>query len=258
MVQMAARFPLTCATKLTADARHRAGRAAARERQRHAPHDIDLLRSSTGLPRSRDDAIDQPAIQHQQALRTIQESPGDPLMKFLPNGENVSAVSSMARTRSAIPCCWIRCPCSTKDRGSPEPALRPRKRGQRFDRRHRTRQRTRAHHGLPGRRNRPRIPAAARCPAAGRAAPRHPLQRRGTAHPPVLVDQAIRDAIEEFTALQRAFRERVAASLTHDMRSPLSVVVSAPNCCWPPARTPQANQTRSSRKSSRTACASSR
>jgi signal transduction histidine kinase len=39
-------------------------------------------------------------------------------------------------------------------------------------------------------------------------------------------DQAIRDAIEEFTALQRAFRERVAASLTHDMRSPLSVVIS--------------------------------
>jgi signal transduction histidine kinase len=39
-------------------------------------------------------------------------------------------------------------------------------------------------------------------------------------------DQAIRDAIEEFTALQRAFRERVAASLTHDMRSPLAVVVS--------------------------------
>jgi signal transduction histidine kinase len=36
----------------------------------------------------------------------------------------------------------------------------------------------------------------------------------------------IRDAIEEFTALQRAFRERVAASLTHDMRSPLSVVIS--------------------------------
>jgi signal transduction histidine kinase len=39
-------------------------------------------------------------------------------------------------------------------------------------------------------------------------------------------DQAIRDAIEEFTALQRAFRERVAASLTHDMRSPLSVIIS--------------------------------
>jgi signal transduction histidine kinase len=39
-------------------------------------------------------------------------------------------------------------------------------------------------------------------------------------------DQAIRDAVEEFTALQRAFRERVAASLTHDMRSPLSVIVS--------------------------------
>lgn len=39
-------------------------------------------------------------------------------------------------------------------------------------------------------------------------------------------DQAIRDAIEEFTALQRAFRERVAASLTHDMRTPLSVVIS--------------------------------
>lgn len=39
-------------------------------------------------------------------------------------------------------------------------------------------------------------------------------------------DQAIRDAIEEFTALQRSFRERVAATLTHDMRSPLSVIVS--------------------------------
>jgi signal transduction histidine kinase len=39
-------------------------------------------------------------------------------------------------------------------------------------------------------------------------------------------DHAIRDAIEEFTALQRAVRERVAASLTHDMRSPLSVIIS--------------------------------
>lgn len=39
-------------------------------------------------------------------------------------------------------------------------------------------------------------------------------------------DQAIRDAVEEFTALQRAFRERVAASLTHDMRTPLSVIIS--------------------------------
>lgn len=39
-------------------------------------------------------------------------------------------------------------------------------------------------------------------------------------------DQAIRDAVEEFTGLQRAFRERVAASLTHDMRTPLSVVIS--------------------------------
>jgi signal transduction histidine kinase len=39
-------------------------------------------------------------------------------------------------------------------------------------------------------------------------------------------DQAIRDAIDEFTALQRAFRERVAASLTHDMRTPLSVIIS--------------------------------
>ena len=39
-------------------------------------------------------------------------------------------------------------------------------------------------------------------------------------------DQAIRDAIEEFTALQRSFRQRVAASLTHDMRSPLSVIIS--------------------------------
>jgi len=39
-------------------------------------------------------------------------------------------------------------------------------------------------------------------------------------------DQAIRDAVEEFTGLQRAFRERVAASLAHDMRTPLSVIIS--------------------------------
>jgi len=39
-------------------------------------------------------------------------------------------------------------------------------------------------------------------------------------------DQAIRDAIEEFTTSQLAFRERVAASLTHDMRTPLSVIIS--------------------------------
>jgi signal transduction histidine kinase len=39
-------------------------------------------------------------------------------------------------------------------------------------------------------------------------------------------DQAIRDAVEEFTGLQRTFRERVAASLAHDMRTPLSVIIS--------------------------------
>lgn len=40
-------------------------------------------------------------------------------------------------------------------------------------------------------------------------------------------DQAIREAVSEFAAIQSAFRERIAASLTHDMRTPLSVILTA-------------------------------
>jgi signal transduction histidine kinase len=40
-------------------------------------------------------------------------------------------------------------------------------------------------------------------------------------------DQAIREAVSEFAAIQSAFRERIAASLTHDMRTPLSVMMTA-------------------------------
>ena len=40
-------------------------------------------------------------------------------------------------------------------------------------------------------------------------------------------DQAIREAVSEFAAIQSAFRERIAASLTHDMRTPLSVIMTA-------------------------------
>ncbi|WP_312183598.1 sensor histidine kinase [Massilia timonae] len=40
-------------------------------------------------------------------------------------------------------------------------------------------------------------------------------------------DQAICEAVSEFAAIQSAFRERIAASLTHDMRTPLSVIMTA-------------------------------
>lgn len=40
-------------------------------------------------------------------------------------------------------------------------------------------------------------------------------------------DQAIREAVSEFAVIQSAFRERIAASLTHDMRTPLSVILTA-------------------------------
>jgi signal transduction histidine kinase len=40
-------------------------------------------------------------------------------------------------------------------------------------------------------------------------------------------DQAIREAVSEFAAIQSAFRERISASLTHDMRTPLSVIMTA-------------------------------
>ena len=39
-------------------------------------------------------------------------------------------------------------------------------------------------------------------------------------------DQAILDSVDEFTTIQSAFRERIAATLTHDMRTPLSVVLN--------------------------------
>ncbi len=40
-------------------------------------------------------------------------------------------------------------------------------------------------------------------------------------------DQAIREAVNEFTEIQKDFRTRVAGALTHDMRSPLSVIIGA-------------------------------
>jgi len=40
-------------------------------------------------------------------------------------------------------------------------------------------------------------------------------------------DQAICEAVSEFSAIQSAFREKIAASLTHDMRTPLSVIMTA-------------------------------
>lgn len=40
-------------------------------------------------------------------------------------------------------------------------------------------------------------------------------------------DQAIGEAVSEFAAIQSAFRERIAASLTHDMRTPLSIIMTA-------------------------------
>ena len=40
-------------------------------------------------------------------------------------------------------------------------------------------------------------------------------------------DQAVRDAVNEFTEAQKDFRTRVVAALTHDMRSPLSVIINA-------------------------------
>ena len=39
-------------------------------------------------------------------------------------------------------------------------------------------------------------------------------------------DQAILDSVDEFTTIQSAFRERIAATLTHDMRTPLSVILN--------------------------------
>lgn len=41
------------------------------------------------------------------------------------------------------------------------------------------------------------------------------------------IDSAVRASIKEFTSMHDAFRDRMAASLSHDMRNPLSVIVNA-------------------------------
>jgi signal transduction histidine kinase len=40
------------------------------------------------------------------------------------------------------------------------------------------------------------------------------------------IDSAVREAVKKFTSMHDTFRHRVAASLSHDMRNPLSVVVN--------------------------------
>ena len=41
------------------------------------------------------------------------------------------------------------------------------------------------------------------------------------------IDSAVRESIKKFTSMHDSFRHKMAASLSHDMRNPLSVVVSA-------------------------------
>jgi len=41
------------------------------------------------------------------------------------------------------------------------------------------------------------------------------------------IDSAVRESIKEFTSMHDSFRHRVAASLSHDMRNPVSVVINA-------------------------------
>lgn len=41
------------------------------------------------------------------------------------------------------------------------------------------------------------------------------------------IDSAIREAVKEFTAMHEAFRHRLAGSLSHDMRNPLSVLMGS-------------------------------
>lgn len=43
----------------------------------------------------------------------------------------------------------------------------------------------------------------------------------------VSIDTALRDAIREFAVIHERMRERVAATLSHDMRNPLSLIVTA-------------------------------
>lgn len=41
------------------------------------------------------------------------------------------------------------------------------------------------------------------------------------------IDSAVRESIRKFTAMHESFRHQMAAALSHDMRSPLSVVITA-------------------------------
>jgi signal transduction histidine kinase len=43
------------------------------------------------------------------------------------------------------------------------------------------------------------------------------------------IDRAVRESIRKFTSMHDSFRHKMAASLSHDMRNPLSVIVSAAN-----------------------------
>ncbi|MBV7534156.1 HAMP domain-containing histidine kinase [Duganella sp. sic0402] len=43
----------------------------------------------------------------------------------------------------------------------------------------------------------------------------------------VSIDTAVRDAIREFSVIQERMRERLAATLSHDMRNPLSLILTA-------------------------------
>lgn len=55
------------------------------------------------------------------------------------------------------------------------------------------------------------------------------------------IDSAVRESVKEFTAMHDTFRHRVAASLSHDMRNPLSVLINAAqllNLAPAPERTP--------------------
>ena len=41
------------------------------------------------------------------------------------------------------------------------------------------------------------------------------------------IDSAVPESVKKFTSLHDSFRHRVAAALSHDMRNPLSVIVTA-------------------------------
>jgi K+-sensing histidine kinase KdpD len=56
------------------------------------------------------------------------------------------------------------------------------------------------------------------------------------------IDLAVRESIRQFTAMHDSLRQKMAASLSHDMRNPLSVVVNAAHILTlttVPEKTPQ-------------------